>query len=437
MRRMLAATAMVALCLAPASVFGATSQTEFFDSAAQAATNGWTLYSGPSGWGWQNTGYAGGDPGEAVVTSYTAGIQRWYADTDLGGDLSFLEDWQASGRMDFFESSASDGGMFFGFFNRETSLGANTQTMAGFLLVNNILTLRFERRPNVEYVDSADFGLWVNGDRAFTLAYDADGGGVGVGRLTATLTSLADNTSITRSFDIAHSVVSGATLNSFGFYTTDYFDGRYTPVGWAVDNLSYGPVPGDGAPRLSSFSLSTAVVAGCKTLTGVATLSSPAPKGGLEVAISDTLAAASAPAVLKLRKGATSGTVTIGTTPVSTVESGTVSATLGGLVLSQGLSVRPIGVASIGLKPAKVRGGRTVSGSVNLECEASPGPILAELDSSMPEIAYPAVPSIVIPAGTQSAPFSVLTTPVATKATPSIQGTANGISASAQLTVSP
>jgi hypothetical protein len=90
--------------------------------------------------GWENSNYAGGAAGEAVVTSFTAGIQRWYADIDLGGTLDFSQDWQATGLMDFFANSASDGGMFFGFFNRDTSLQANTETMAGFLLVNDQLS---------------------------------------------------------------------------------------------------------------------------------------------------------------------------------------------------------------------------------------------------------------------------------------------------------
>jgi hypothetical protein len=245
MRKSIKAIAIATLILASFPALAATPQTESFESAAAAAANGWTLYNGEASWGWQNTNFAGGEPGEARAETFYAGIQRWYADLDLGGTLTFNEDWEASGRMDFNQDSRSDGGMFFGFFNHDTSQTANTQTMAGFLLVNNQLTLRFERRPNVAYVDSSDFGLWINSDQTFTLSYDADGGGESIGRLTATLTSLSDDTTLTRSIDIPHSVVSGASLNSFGYYTSDYFAGRYTPVGWSVDDLSYGPAAGE------------------------------------------------------------------------------------------------------------------------------------------------------------------------------------------------
>jgi len=84
----------------------------------------------------------------------------------------------------------------------------------------------------------------------------------------------------TRSLDINHALVVGATLNSFGFYAMDFAPGRYTPFGWAVDDLTYGPKPPEGVPQLSSFSLSDAVVAGCKTLSGTATLSAPARPAG-------------------------------------------------------------------------------------------------------------------------------------------------------------
>jgi len=223
------------------AAFAATLQTEDFDSAASAAANGWALHNGVGSWGWQGTNYAGGTAGEARADSYTAGTQRWYADLDLGGTLTFGEDWQASGRMDFNADSASDGGMFFGFFNRNTSLLNNNQVVAGLLLVNGQLTLRFERRPNTSYVETDDFGLWVNDDHWFTIAYDADGGGVGIGRLTASLTRVADQSTITKSLDISASLIAGAELNSFGFYAMDFAPGRPTPFDWAADDLTYGP----------------------------------------------------------------------------------------------------------------------------------------------------------------------------------------------------
>lgn len=221
---------------------GAVLQTEQFDTAAAAAANGWTLQNGVGNWGWQSGNSAGGNAGEARADSYSAGTQRWFADLNLEGNLNFSVDWQASGRLDFIANSASDGGMFFGFFNRNTSLQSNNQTVAGFLLVNQQLTLRFEHRPATTYLETSDFGLWVGDDHLFTLSFDADGGGTGVGRLTASLTRSADQSTTTRSLDIPASLSTGSVLNSFGFYAMDFAPGRPTPFDWVVDDLTYGPV---------------------------------------------------------------------------------------------------------------------------------------------------------------------------------------------------
>jgi hypothetical protein len=84
-----------------------------------------------------------------------------------------------------------------------------------------------------------------------------------------------------------------------------------------------------------------------------------------------------------------------------------------------------------------VTGGTTVPGSVKLECKAAPGSILVELSSTDPEVAMPSQPSLMIPAGTQSAAIEVTTTPVASRMRPTIVAEANGGSKSRTLTVNP
>jgi len=629
MRKSIKAIAIATLLLAPFPALAATPQTESFDSAAAASANGWTLYNGEVGWGWQNTNFAGGEPGEARAETFYAGIQRWYADLDLGGTLTFSEDWQASGRMDFTANSASDGGMLFGFFNRDTSFSAETQTIAGFLLVNNQLRLRFERRPNTA-IETLDFGLWVNADHTFEIKYDADGGGPGVGRLTATVKSTSDPTAVTRSLDIDHDWVVGATLNSFGFYAMDWGGGRYTPFAWAVDDLSYGPAgsapyqgtwtgaelldeprasfpslaptlagsaivlgPGEGNDKLvqlalvpagfcaaalpsctisaqlnltrlvddsdpfillsdgghvvggvifdnlnggagvytgedlgarwlatsnedvlsdlgypaigesvvvhllfdlrpteslvtisyrggtatrslagldrtralslllardneggekhqlnslsvsvsptpsalADLTLSGSAVAGCKSLTGIVTLSSPAPAGGRMVALSDTLASVSTPASVIIPEGALSKTFTLRTAAVATDQSGTVSATLGSATRSESLTVRRIGLWALTLTPTSVVGSQPATGKATLECKAGPGPITVDLSSNSPAVASPVAASIVIAQGLQSANFDVATNAVQAKSYATIAGTASGVTKSKRLTV--
>jgi Tol biopolymer transport system component len=184
-----------------------------------------------------------------------------------------------------------------------------------------------------------------------------------------------------------------------------------------------------------SFKLKQSAVAGCKSVAGTVTLSEPAPPEGLVVALSDTLAAASTPATLKILAGAASKTFTVKTFPVSASESGAVSATLDGKTASQDLTVRPMGLTSVTLTPTSVVGSNPATGKATLECIAGPGPITVDLSSNNPAVANPVATSIVVPQGLKTANFDVSTGVVQTRSYATISGTANGITKSKKLTV--
>jgi hypothetical protein len=82
-----------------------------------------------------------------------------------------------------------------------------------------------------------------------------------------------------------------------------------------------------------------------------------------------------------------------------------------------------------------VVGSQPVTGKATLECKAGPGPIIVDLASGKPAVAYPVAANISIPLGVQSQAFDVMTSPVLAKATATISGTANGITKSKVLTV--
>lgn len=195
----------------------------------------------------------------------------------------------------------------------------------------------------------------------------------------------------------------------------------------------YRPVGNVG--ELSSLTLNSATVAGCKSVTGRVTLPAPAPAGGVVVTLGDTLASASTPATLKILEGATSKTFLVKTTPVAASQSGEVTATLGSATLSEDLTVRPIGMSSVSLSPISVVGSQPVAGTAKLECKAAPGAITVDLASSNPSAASPVAASISVPQGVQSVPFDVRTTPVLSQTTATISGTANGVTKSKKLTV--
>ena len=195
-----------------------------------------------------------------------------------------------------------------------------------------------------------------------------------------------------------------------------------------------GTTSGPGV-QLRSLALKASEVAGCKSVTGTVTLSSPAPEGGRVVTLSDTLAAASTPAAVTIPAGATSKSFTIKTTAVATDATGAVRATLLGTTLSQNLTVRRMGLKSLTLTPTSVVGGNSAVGKATLECTAGPGPVTVNLGSNAPAVAHPIAANVVVPQGVQSETFTVTTNPVLLKSYATIAGTANGITKSKKLTV--
>ena len=233
-----------------------------------------------------------------------------------------------------------------------------------------------------------------------------------------------------------------------GFYGFD--PGVYTDVvdfyGTASQGLGYAPgyedvviVSAAGAPIAPAlgftFSLSKDLTPGCKPVTGTVTLMQPAPAAGLIATLSDTLVSASTPATLKFLAGATRKTFSVSTFPVDIAETGTVSVTLDGESQSLPLTVRPMVLSSLTLKPSTVVGSQPVVGKAALECKAGPGPVTVDLTTSAAEIAYPVAASIAVPQGVSSASFDVVTNPVLARSSAIIAGTANGITKSKKLTV--
>jgi len=193
----------------------------------------------------------------------------------------------------------------------------------------------------------------------------------------------------------------------------------------------------DNDPSAPTLSLNRSIVAGCQSVTGRLQLATPAPAGGRVVFLSSTLASATTPASVTVPGGATTVTFLIKTKPVTSLQSGTITANVGGTVLTRKLSVRRIGMLSVGLIPTTVVGTKPVAATAKLECKAAPGPIMVDLASSNAAVADPVAASIVVPQGLQSVPFDVATSKVLSRATASLSGTANGIKKSRTLTVTP
>ncbi len=107
-----------------------------------------------------------------------------------------------------------------------------------------------------------------------------------------------------------------------------------------VIKLGTGSAP--PAPALSSLTLSPASVVGGSASTGTVALTSAAPSGGVQVALSSSNATvASVPASVTVAAGATQATFTVTTSSVSASTAATISATYNGATRAATLTVSP------------------------------------------------------------------------------------------------
>ena len=192
------------------------------------------------------------------------------------------------------------------------------------------------------------------------------------------------------------------------------------------------------APELSALTLTPASVpGGCKTSTGKVTLTGKAAAGGVLVTLTNNNPAATVPASVTVPAGANSASFTINTAEVTANQTGTVTATRGGISKSSTLTVRPVGLLSLALSPNPVVGPGQVTGTVTLECPAPSGGVLVALSSSSTAVAQVGTPDLTVPEGALSATFLVTTADVPAVSTTNIKAVANGSQKSVKLTVEP
>lgn len=259
-------------------------------------------------------------------------------------------------------------------------------------------------------------------------------------------TGTADSDALVVGFDSVTGGATGSDLFDGGYDDRAYSMAHSTTDFWVAGTSGNG-VDGDAlivkyttqtGPVLQSLTLTPATFAGaCKTSTGRVTLSGPAPAGGAVVDLSDTNPAATLPASVTVPAGATTAKFTITGTAVSSVQSGSVTASYGGVSKSGTIKVRPTGVLKLVLSPNPVVGPNQVLGTVTLECPAGTGGLPVTLTSNSNAVAKPAVPSFTIPAGSMTGNFQVLTADVSVVSYANIRATASGVWKAVKLTVQP
>jgi WD40 repeat protein len=189
-------------------------------------------------------------------------------------------------------------------------------------------------------------------------------------------------------------------------------------------------------PTSATVGLSPAVVIGGSPASGVVTLNSPAPGGGILYRLLSTNPAATVPVSVLVPAGSTvSPPFPIQTTPVAVRTDLAIVAAFGGSNVFGTLSVRPPSLNRVTLVPAVVVNGTTTNANtVTLTGPAPAGGIVINLSSANPAVAS-VPPSVTIPAGSQSATFPVTTGPVPTATTVVITATQGTIVRTASIVV--
>ena len=200
---------------------------------------------------------------------------------------------------------------------------------------------------------------------------------------------------------------------------------------------SIPPPPPVVKPALTGLTLAPATVGGGARSTGTVTVSSPAPEGGVDVALAtDTPAYTSVPASVTVLPGQTSATFTVQSFPVGATVLATISAVYDGVTKSAQLTVQPAAptpsVSSLSLSPTTVSGGTNALGTVTLSAPAGSATSVS-LSSNSTAASVPA--TVTVAYGSTTAYFIVSTSSVTTSTTAMITATAGGASRSAGLTI--
>ena len=286
---------------------------------------------------------------------------------------------------------------------------------------------------------------WIAGVSVFTASIESGTNATGtitlsmaapVGGLTVALASSDAAMTVPASVTVLAGATSATFVVSVGTVTTEHSATITATTGVESKTTSVYLSPSTTATIKAITLTPSSVVGGMASSIGVVTLTTKAPVGGLVIALSSAnTGAATVTGSVTIKAGRTSTSFVVSTKAVTTSASVAISATLGTSTKSASLSVRPAGgLASFTLNPTSVTGGDTSIGIVTLDSVSS-SDITVTITSSKTQ----AIPdtTVVIPAGSLSAAFSIDTTSILVKTTATISVKIGTASKTANLTINP
>lgn len=235
----------------------------------------------------------------------------------------------------------------------------------------------------------------------------------------------------------------GLILNCYhGDYDQVAVSDNVAHVVWSDDRrtTATGPNPDVYADNVvigPGVSVSPGIFEGGTPATGTVYVASPAPAGGIAVALSSSWPwLVTVPASVTIPRGATSTTYAITSNRFNFQTNVTITATFPGGVTATGavtVLASPT-VASLAVSPTTVTGGHPSTGTVTLSVAAPSGGSVVSLSSSAPAVAT--VPAtLTIPQGATSGTFMVTTVGPLVDTPVKITASLHGVTQTASLTV--
>ena len=260
----------------------------------------------------------------------------------------------------------------------------------------------------------------------------------------ATVTLTSSDASVTLGANVV--IAAGASTGTFPVVTHAVSTLTPVTITAALSGVSRTTTMTITAPAIATFVINpNAVVGGSSATTTSATitLDSPAPTGGLSLALASNNTAAAQPwSAATAGSAITTVSVPAGVATVTffvkgfTVASSTpvvLSAAVASQTVSANLTVQPL-LASVALSPASVTGGTNSTATVTLAAGAPTGGLTLNLSSTNTSVAT--VPAtLVIAAGGTTGTFTVTTVPVATNGTVNISAASGSALKSAALQI--
>jgi len=201
-----------------------------------------------------------------------------------------------------------------------------------------------------------------------------------------------------------------------------------------VIQLGYNPSASPSPPTLNSISVTPLSAIGGQSITGMVSLTGPAPASGASVNLSSASSAASVPPTVTVPANATSANFSVSTAAVGVTTIGNITASFSGVTKTVNITIQPAGLTSLTLNPSTVSGGSTVVGKVTLTGPAPTSGMAVTLTSN--KSAQAQVPSkVIVPSGASSATFNITTTSVSRKSLVTITASLGGVTKNASLTL--